>query len=279
MKEMAQLFLPPIFFKLQRVPLFLKGKIVYKNVNFREELAKQISEIPEISKLFPEERIKQLYVSHMVRDTVDNPDVYITQLRFYWYYNYFKKNYSDMFEKNTTILDVGGASGLFLDSINKKGTVLDTNKECINFLKKKGIKAIYGNAECIDLPDKSFDYVVAFQCLEHMPNPLIVLNEFGRVAKKKVFISIPFKEKTEIYSLDYWRKLKKESWKMEKEMEIGDGHIFEFSTEDFKKLLSYTNLIYENNIPIYYFDDNTPYRRHYNNYRGSYFNFFVLKNK
>lgn len=279
MKEKMRLLLPPIFFKLHLIPLYLKDKILYRKNLLYDELSKQIAEIPEIAKLFPEEKMKQHYVHEPHRHTIKNPDIYVNQLRFYWYYKYFKKHHPNMFDKNTSVLDVGATSGIFLESINKKGTALNINKECVDFLNKKGIKAIQGNAENINLPDKSFDYAVSFQCLEHLPNPLMALNEIGRIAKKKVFISVPYTEKTKIYDMDYGIKIKKESWKVKGDVEIGDVHIFEFSTEDLKKLSSYTNLEYENSFPILYFDNNTPYRRNYNKFYVSYFSFFILKPK
>lgn len=279
MKEMLRLLLPPIFLKLRYIPPFLKGKTLYRNIILRDELAKQITEISEIEELFPEDKIKNHYVFEPIRDTLTNPDLYITQLRYYWYYCYFKNNNPDIFKKNITVLDVGASSGIFLESISKKGTALNLSKKCINFMDKRGIAAIQDNAEYIDLPDNSFDYVVSFQCLEHLPNPIKVLNEFGRLAKKKVFISIPYTEKTKIYDLNYGIKLKKESWKVKGDIACGSGHIFEFSTEDFKKILTFTNLEYKYNFPLLYFENNTPYRRWYNQYHKSYFNFFILSPK
>lgn len=276
MNELIKLFLPPIFYKLHLIPLFLKSKM-YKNIVLKDELKKQISEIPEINKLFPENKIKYHYITGAIRDTNENPDLYITQLRFYWCYKYFKKNYPDIFKENTTVLDIGGTSGIFLESINKNGTIVNIDKKCINFLNKKNIKTIQSNAENIKLvDDKSFDYAISFQCLEHLLNPIRLLNEMGRIAKKKVFISIPYTKNTKIYDMDYGVKLKKESWKLEGNVKIGEMHVFEFSTEDFKKILSYTNLIYENNFPILYFDNNTSFRRFYNKFYKSYFNFFIL---
>lgn len=279
MVKISKLIIPPIFLKLHLVYPFLKEKILYRNIILRDELKKQISEIPDINKIFSKEEIRQMYVSENVRDTIEHPDIFITQLRFYWYYNFFSQYYPDIFEKDTTILDVGGCNGIFLRSINKKGTIININKECVDFLNNEGISAFHGSGECIKLPNKSFDYVVSFQCLEHMPNPIMALNEFGRIARKNVFISIPLTEKTNIYDLDYWVKLKKESWKVKGDVKKGSGHIFEFSTNDLKKLMTHTNLIYKNNFPVLYFNNDSSYRKHYNNFYRSYFNFFILKTK
>jgi SAM-dependent methyltransferase len=251
----------------------------FRNYNLRKELIEQISENPEINKLFPEKKLKKHFVYEPIRDTEENPDLLLTQLRFYWYYRYFKKNYPDIFEKDTTVLDVGGTSGIVIESLDKKGVVLNINQECIDLMKKAGIKAILGDAEDIDLKDKSYDYVTSFQCLEHIPNPLRVLNEMGRIARKKVFISIPFVKNTRIYNKEHWINIKKESWKVQGDVKKVDCHIFEFSTEDLKNLLSYTNLEYQDSSPIYYFDNKTSFRRYYNEYHGSYFNFFVFKHR
>ena len=57
--------------------------------------------------------------------------------------------------------------------------------------------------------DNSFDYVMSFQCVEHLPNPLKALSEMSRVARKKVFVSIPNPSGTQVYSKDYWQSLEK----------------------------------------------------------------------
>jgi ubiquinone/menaquinone biosynthesis C-methylase UbiE len=266
-------FIPPIFFNLAN---YLKHR-KFKNVNFRNELQKQISEMPKINELFPEKKIRSHLVYEYIRDTDENPDIFTTQLRFFWYYNYFKKNYPEIFEDETTILDVGGTSGIVIESLNKKGTVLNINEECVDLMVSRDIKAQLGNAECMDLADNSFDYVTSFQCLEHVQNPLLVLNEMGRVAKKKVFISIPYVERTKIYNQKYWEQLKIDSEQTKGEVKNVDCHIIEFSTEDLRNILSFTNLEYQENHLILYFDDSTPYRKYYNDTYGSYFNFFVLK--
>ncbi len=262
--------------KVKRVMQSFRIREFLKTFNLRHELENQINEIPEISQFFPREKMQQHYVYESTRDTNENPDVYLHQLRYYWYYSFFRRKFPDLFDTNTTVLDVGDTSGNLIEALNKKGTILNINKECIDWVEKKGIRGILGNAENIDLPEKSFDYVMCFQMLEHVPNPLKVLNELARIAKKRVFLSIPLVEQTIIYNKDFWLKELRDSWK-ETDPRNVDCHIFEFSTQDLKNLLSFTSLEYVMNTPIFYFKNNTPKRIFYNQYFKSYFNFFVLK--
>jgi len=245
---------------------------------FRDELKKQIENIEEIGQLFPPEKIKEHYVYGNVRDTIDHPDILITQMRYYRVYQYLKKNYPEIFDNETAVLDVGDTSGILFKAMARKGTSLNINKECVDFIKSKGIEAVKGDAENIQFGDKSFDYVFCFQCLEHVPNPLKVLNELGRIAKKKVFLSVPYTQQTRIYDIQYWKELKKNSWK-EPNVKDVDCHIFEFSTEDFKKILSHTSLEYETSFPIVYFNPDSFRRKMLNKHFTSYFNFFVLRPK
>jgi len=285
--KILKLIVPPIFFKKSLIPR-LFGIIlinVYrllqrkgKSQLFYDELLCQINKILQIKVLFPEEKMEKHYVYEPMRITIENPDLYIGQIRYYRVYDYFKKNYPKIFEQDTKILNVGDTSGILLEAIGKKGTSLSINQECVNFMERKGLKAVLGNAENLPFEDKSFDYIFCFQCIEHIPNPLKVLDELGRVVKEKVFISVPYTENTIIYNLNYWINLKKDSWR-EKDVKNVDCHIFEFSTDDFKNILSYTSLEYEINFPIYYFDNDSFIQKMLNKYRGSYYNFFVLKPK
>lgn len=282
--KMGKQITPPIFYNLPRVKAFivllicglLKGKWI--NRLFRDELLQQIKNIPEVDLFFPRKNFVAYTEDEPIRDTLENPDLYVHQIRYYRVYNYFKDSYPEIFDSRTTVLSVGDVGGVLFDAIGKKGTSLNINPGCVAFMKNKGIEAILGNAENLELADSSFDFVFCFQCLEHIPNPLRALNEFGRVARRAVFISIPYVRKTTIYSMDYWTNMQKESWQIKNPKAI-DGHVFEFSTEDFKNILSYTNLEYKNSFPIYYFDSNTYVRRLINKSLGSYFNFFVLAPK
>jgi len=53
------------------------------------------------------------------------------------------------------------------------------------------ISFIKGSAYELPFNDNSFDFITAFEILEHLENPETVLKEFKRVAKKWVAISVP----------------------------------------------------------------------------------------
>ena len=283
-KKIVKQLIPPIFHK-KSIYHTLKILFLYELLKikerknkyqlFRDELINQIKVIPEIEKLFSEEKMKSHYVYEPVRNTLEHPDLYITQIRYYRMYQFFKKEYPEIFNADRKILNVGDADGIFLESIGKKETSLNLNQECVEFIKKKEMDAVLGNAENLEFEDLSFDFVFCFETLEHCPNPIKVLNELGRVAKKKVFLSVPYRNETKIYNIKYWTNRKKSSSK-EAGVKGVDCHIFEFSTDDFKNILSYTNLEYEKSFPIDYFDNDSFKGKLLNKVYSSYFNFFVL---
>jgi len=286
-KRIVKQFIPPLFYKratYRKARVLFLGELLKmkerknKEQLFRDELISQIKEIPEIKKFFPEDKMRGHYVYEPMRNTLKHPDLYIEQVRYYRMYDFFKKEYPEIFNSNTTILNVGDTDGILLEALGKNRTSLNINRECVEFIKKKGVEAVLGDAENLEFENSSFDFVFCFQTLEHCPNPIKVLNELGRVAKKKLFLSIPYTEQTNIYNINYWIDLKKSSWG-EKEVKNVDCHIFEFSPEDFKNVLSYTNLEYEKNFPIDYFNNDSFKGRLLNKIYPSYFNFFVLRPK
>lgn len=284
-KKILKQFIPPLFFNKS---IYGKTKILFlyellklqerKNGKqlFYDELKKEILKFPDINDFFPENQIEKHFVYEPMRNTLENPDLFITQIRFYRIYRFFKEEYPEIFDGKSTILDVGDTDGILLEALEKKGTSLNINKECVDFINRKGIHAVLGTAEEIIFPDLSFDYVFCFETLEHCSNPIKVLNELGRLAKKKIFISIPNTKYTQIYDVAYWINLKKTSWK-ETEVKNVDCHIFEFSTDDFRKILSYTNLQYVKSFLIDYFENSSFRKKLLNKIYPSYFNFFVLQ--
>ncbi|WP_414468848.1 class I SAM-dependent methyltransferase [Methanobacterium sp. ACI-7] len=92
------------------------------------------------------------------------------------------------------ILDVGCATGDYCNELKKldfKCTGIDINAKYINKAKENGIDAYTMDAKNIDFPDNSFDTVLLFEVLEHVDDPLVILNEVKRVAKKNILITVP----------------------------------------------------------------------------------------
>jgi ubiquinone/menaquinone biosynthesis C-methylase UbiE len=60
-------------------------------------------------------------------------------------------------------------------------------------------KRVQGEASILPFPPNSFDLVLAFESLEHIPNSTFssVLDEISKVARKYIIITVPFRERLE----------------------------------------------------------------------------------
>jgi len=95
-------------------------------------------------------------------------------------------------KKGDWVLDVGCGTGYLLARIEKslgiKGVGIDFSAASIKKAKrwqKKGLKFLATDAEGLPFEDKSFDYVISLDVLEHIENQGKVLREMVRVLKKK----------------------------------------------------------------------------------------------
>lgn len=264
------------------LPPFFKGLLQSMQRPLKEKhynyIRLYLKENPKISELFPEEIIKQHYAGKIVRNNVFHPDLYLNQIRYFRLYEYFLDHYPVMFEPSERLLYAGDSSGILLKAMNQKGVSVDINAESVKEAKSKGLEAYEASIYELPFPDKFFDYSMSFQCLEHLEAPLLALKELERVTKERIFISIPYQDKTKIYPKEYWLnrvQLPQEEggWDVKEINEHCDFHIFELSSQDFKSLLSYTNLICEHNYPINYFEKIGASMTN----KGTYFNFFDLK--
>lgn len=212
-----------------------------------DELNRQMDRIPELRKLLPYKDMEYHLVFRALKDTVDEPEILVTQLRLYRIYEFFKNAHREVLDG--TVLDVGDSDGTILALLGKGGTSLNINPKSVRFIQARGMRAVLGDAHSIPLPDKSFDYVFCFLTIEHCRDTLAALNEFARIAKKKVFLSAP----SGYIAHRYWPR------------------------ERFINILRSTALKYEADIPINYFDDNTFRSRIFNNRCSSHLRIYVAK--
>ncbi|MCS7052473.1 MAG: class I SAM-dependent methyltransferase [Ignavibacterium sp.] len=93
-------------------------------------------------------------------------------------------------DKNTwlTVGDYTGFEAYHLLKNNQDATASDISDAFLIEVKKRNLIKEYKkiNAEAIDLPDNSFDYVVCKEMLHHLPRPFTAIHEMLRVAKKAV---------------------------------------------------------------------------------------------
>jgi len=101
-----------------------------------------------------------------------------------------------------SIVDIGCAGGM---TFGDKATNVDVDKyDCPNFVRSK--------AEELPFPDNNFDTACLGDVLEHVKDPVVVIREARRVARRQVLISVPRenddkiilkKDKPDLYEKEY----------------------------------------------------------------------------
>lgn len=95
--------------------------------------------------------------------------------------------------QNAQILDVGCGTGSVIQFLQKFGAPegIDISEEAVRFCQKRGIsKVSVGNASSLPYKDKSFDFVIASDLLEHIEDDVIAIQQMHRVLKKGGFLII-----------------------------------------------------------------------------------------
>lgn len=90
-------------------------------------------------------------------------------------------------KKNGRLLDVGCGSGSTIQILEQKGwkgVGVDFDKKAIENAKKKNIEVYYGDLFSQSFADNSFDAIVMNHVIEHVPSPVLLLEECRRILKK-----------------------------------------------------------------------------------------------
>ncbi|MDO8495052.1 MAG: class I SAM-dependent methyltransferase [bacterium] len=137
------------------------------------------------------------------------------------------------FSKKKTFLEVGCSAGQFISQVKDRfkmcaGVELDTH--CARYVQKKfGLEVKTDPLENCDFQEKKFDYIAAFQTLEHIQNPLQFLAKAKDLLSPsgKVFIEVPNLHDAllSLWPADAYRKFY-----------FHDAHTFYFSPKSLKKL-------------------------------------------
>jgi len=94
-----------------------------------------------------------------------------------------------------TIIDIGCGNGLITNELGRvyKTLGVDINESKLKFVETEKLKSSCDN---IDRPDASFDLVFSSEMIEHLDEDLFnkTLNEFNRLSKKYILITVPNKE-------------------------------------------------------------------------------------
>jgi methionine biosynthesis protein MetW len=97
--------------------------------------------------------------------------------------------------ENSTVLDIGCGDGLFLSRLKERKAIselgVDISAKAIELAMANGV-----NAKVLDVIHEdvselgTFDYVTAFEVLEHLPNPEVLLTAVSKLGKH-ILVSIP----------------------------------------------------------------------------------------
>lgn len=128
-----------------------------------------------------------------------------------------------------TFLDVGDTDGMILKHLGKKGLGFNNSPKACEQIRRNGVEAQQGDGQRLPFPDGAFDVVMCFETLEHVPNPCQLLEELARVARRKVYLSIPGVLSTLVHTRI-------------KGSRLGEEHVIEFDETDFRALLTHLPL-------------------------------------
>jgi ubiquinone/menaquinone biosynthesis C-methylase UbiE len=101
--------------------------------------------------------------------------------------NVLSSKLSSLINENSSILDVGAGSGFISSNIAQKTNSLIMG---IDVLLRPDtlIPVKLFDGKTIPFPDNSFDYVIFIDVLHHTPDPMCLMNEAKRVARKFIII-------------------------------------------------------------------------------------------
>jgi 2-polyprenyl-3-methyl-5-hydroxy-6-metoxy-1,4-benzoquinol methylase len=127
------------------------------------------------------------------------------------------------------VTDLGDSNGIFLRYLKLDGVSVNISDPTIKSLKSKNLNVVKADVERLPFKSGSISTVMLFETLEHVPNPILLLSEIERVCDDSLILSIPYVSVTKI-----------NQYKYNPSIPIFQHHIFEFSPDDFKKIVSHT---------------------------------------
>lgn len=107
------------------------------------------------------------------------------------------KHISPILEKDMKVLDIGSGAGALLSKIKDNVSSLyatELNKSYVNYMNNKGIKAQYGFFEKLEF-DSKMDLIISINAIDHMPNPMEVLEKIYNSLNDngKIYLELPNK--------------------------------------------------------------------------------------
>ena len=108
-------------------------------------------------------------------------------------YNIIRKSAS----LDTEICDFGSGHGELINKLHTEGyscSALDQSAKRADVTSEDGIKCIHGSIENSGFGDESFDIEICLECLEHVSDVNVAIQELYRCLRKsgRLFITVPF---------------------------------------------------------------------------------------
>ena len=150
------------------------------------------------------------------------------------------------------VVDIPCGDGRASHEFRKRGAIVKAFDLYPEFIKLKDISAEYADlSDRLPLDDNSVDIIICQEGIEHIPNQLLLLQEFNRVLKKNgtLLITTPnnshVRARLSMFLLesDYWKRMPVTEidgvWFSEKESnKLYFGHLFLLGVHHFQTLLS-----------------------------------------
>lgn len=157
------------------------------------------------------------------------PDWYVRALKeniflWFWHTTRFKEVGKLIKPSGGKILDIGSADGVFTKIILDKSGAdqvigIDVLKNSVDWANKhwinKRMKFQVGDAHHLKFKDETFDAVFSLESLEHVLDPLMVLQEIYRVLKKGGYVVILVPSENLPFQITWWfrrKVLAKDIW-------------------------------------------------------------------
>jgi SAM-dependent methyltransferase len=104
--------------------------------------------------------------------------------------------------RGSSVLDVGCASGTYVDLLARQGFEATGLESFPDFLREAAAhgrqgRFVEGHAQSMPFPDKSFDTTVLFDVLEHVDDRLAV-REAIRVTRARILVLVPLQDPVEL---------------------------------------------------------------------------------
>lgn len=131
------------------------------------------------------------------------------------------------------LLDVGCGNGGFISSLKKKGwdvEGIDSDNKAVNFCINNGLDVKLGDLNSQNYADNTFDFVTLSHVIEHVYNPVELLNEIYRILKPggQIILATPNSK-----SWMFNKKFKSKWFALQ-----SPGHVQIFDRNNLGKLLS-----------------------------------------